>query len=239
VANNNFYAELPVHNNFSAITDPSNFSELPDEWYVVIADIQNSTIAIKRGLYKAVNILSVSVITSIVNVAKPLVVPYVFGRDGTTLCIPKTILKQVNHALLTTKNLSEHEYGLSLRVGYVPIDVIKRAGYKVLIARHQISEYYVQAAFTGGGVEYAEHLIKDEKSGSQYRLNENIAINDADYSGLECRWENVPSQHGEIISLIIQAIVPSIEKKSEIYFDVINKIRQIYGDDDSCRPGLC
>jgi len=236
MASEHFFSELPIVNDFTSITDLSNFSELPNDWYVVVADIQNSTIAIKKGLYKAVNILGVSVITSILNSAKPINLPYVFGGDGATLCIPNSLLSEAQHALLATKSLSKKEYGLHLRVGYVPIDIIHKAGHKILVARHQISEHYIQAAFAGGGVEYAETLIKDEELGKAFRLEETIETADADYSGLECRWENIPSQHGEIISLIVQVNAPSIEEKSKIFHDVILKIDEIYGNDESCRP---
>lgn len=48
--------------------------------------------AIRSGLYKAVNILGVSVITAVVNVAKPLTIPYMFGGDGASLCIPPALV---------------------------------------------------------------------------------------------------------------------------------------------------
>ena len=94
-----FFSELPIITDFTSITDLSNYSELPNDWHVVIADIQNSTIAIKKGLYKAVNILGVSVITSILNNAKPIALPYVFGGDGATLCIPDSLLSKTQQAL--------------------------------------------------------------------------------------------------------------------------------------------
>ena len=231
-----FYSELPVLDDFPAVTNLSNYRELPDHWSVIVADIQNSTGAIQSGLYKAVNILGVSVITSILNVTKPLTIPYIFGGDGATLCIPDHLIPVATQALLATKSLAADEYQLHLRVGIVPVSIIKQAGYKVLVARHRMSRYFIQAAFSGGGVEYAENLIKDSNRGKPYRLDKEKDKPVADFSGLECRWDNVPSQRGETISLIVKAIATSVEKESAIFQEIIKKVHEIYGDDDQCRP---
>lgn len=79
---NNFYADLSTTKEFSEIADLSHYVPLPDDWSAVVADVKNSTGAINKGEYKAVNITGVSVITSILNGLKPLSVPYIFGGDG-------------------------------------------------------------------------------------------------------------------------------------------------------------
>lgn len=231
-----FYSELPVLDDFPSVTDLSCYRELPDNWHVIVADIQNSTGAIQSGLYKAVNILGVSVISSILNASKPVSIPYIFGGDGATLCIPDNLKKQAQQALLATKLLADNEYDLHLRVGMVPVSIIKQSGYKVLVARHRMSEYFIQAAFAGGGVEYAEKLIKDDNNGSPYRLEINEPDAAADFSGLECRWDNVPSPRGETIALIVKALAPAIEDEAVIYSEIIENVHDIYGDDDQCRP---
>jgi hypothetical protein len=231
-----FFSELPVLDEFPSVTDLGCYSELPDNWHVVVADIQNSTGAIQSGMYKAVNILGVSVISSILNAAKPVSIPYIFGGDGATLCIPDNLKPQAQQALITTRLLADKEYQLHLRVGMVPVSIIKQAGHKILVARHRMSRFFIQAAFAGGGVEYAEKLIKDNINGSLYRLEKNELDTMADFSGLECRWDNVPSPRGETIALIIKAIAPAIEEEALIYSDIIKNVHEIYGDDDQCRP---
>ena len=236
MAAEHFYADLPVLDDFSAVTDLSRYKEVPEDWQLIVADITDSTKAIQSGLYKAVNILGVSVITSIVNIARPLPVPYIFGGDGATLCIPPGLVPQARTALVATRILAKRIYGLDLRVGLVPINLIRKTGLNILVAKHRMSQYHIQAAFTGGGIEYAERLIKDEKEGAAYRLQARDDTPEADFSGLECRWDNVPSKHGEIIALIVKALAPSIEKEALIYDRIITRVRQIYGDDDMCRP---
>ncbi|MFT5132256.1 MAG: hypothetical protein ACI9SC_000721 [Gammaproteobacteria bacterium] len=236
MSSENFYAELGVLANFSAISDFSNYTALPDDWQIVVADIEDSTGAIAAGYYKAVNILGVSIITSIFNIAKPLHIPSVFGGDGAALCVPGKLADDVARALIAVKILAREQYELELRVGIIPVDVVIAAGYKVLVAKHRVSQDYLQAAFAGGGIEYAESLLKNETEGRPYRLNKSNETPIADFSGLECRWDNVPSKHGEIISLIVKALAISTVKESQIYKEVIAKIEDIYGNDELSHP---
>jgi Protein of unknown function (DUF3095) len=236
MSSENFYSELPVLADFSATSDFSNYTELPEDWQIVVADVEDSTGAIASGQYKAVNILGVSIITAVLNVAKPLNIPSVFGGDGASLCIPERLSHDVAKALVAVRILAQSQYGLNLRVGIIPANVINAAGYKVLVARHRMSRHYLQAAFAGGGIEYAEALLKHESDGEAYRLNADDQSPVADFSGLECRWDNVPSKHGETISLIVKVLATAIEKESRIYNEIIVKIEEIYGDDKLSHP---
>ena len=209
-----FYTQLPVLDDFSAVTDLSNYTEIPSDWFVVTADVQNSTDAIKSGLYKAVNIVGVSVITSVRNIAKPVQIPYIFGGDGASLCIPPHLLNKTRKALISTKRMAAIQFGLQLRVGVIPVNVLLKAGHQVLIARHRVSRFYIQTsfagneiehakdlaedeitqtAFAGGGIEYAEDLLKDDAAGKPFRFGEDGDVAEADYTGLECRWDHVYS----------------------------------------------
>ncbi len=231
-----FYSRLPVYDDFSVVSDLSKYSNLPDDWYIIAADIEDSTTAIQAGHYKSVNIIGVSVITAVRNLTSSLELPYMFGGDGATLCIPFGLIEDAKEALLATKLMAKNQFNLNLRVGIVPIDVVRKKGRDVLVSRYRVSEYYVQVAFAGGGIEYAENLIKDKNKGSQYRFDEIESEVKADYSGLECRWERVPSQHGETIALIVKALAPTIEQEAKIYDEIISMIHQIYGEDKSCQP---
>ncbi len=48
----NFYDQLPVFDDFSGITDPNRCRAVPDDWLVVVADIEASTAAIGAGRFK-------------------------------------------------------------------------------------------------------------------------------------------------------------------------------------------
>lgn len=236
MSSDNFYSSLPVQADFSVVSDLSKYSILPDDWFIIAADIENSTGAIKAGKYKAVNIVGVSVITAIRNIAPSILLPSMFGGDGASLCIPPSLFEHAKKALIATKFMAEKQFDLKLRVGIVPIEVVRNAGQEVFVSRYKMSQHYNQAAFAGGGIEYAESLIKDNVKGQQYRFDDTDEELSTDYSGLECRWDNIPSKHGETIALIVKVIAPSIDEESKIYNDIIVKIQQIYGPDDECQP---
>ena len=70
-SSDSFYESLPVFDEFSGITDPARYRPLPDGWHVVVADVQGSTAAIARGLYKHVNVVGADGMHSQVRAAAP------------------------------------------------------------------------------------------------------------------------------------------------------------------------
>ncbi len=59
-----FYAEIKSFSNFSQVADVGHYVTAPDDWYVVIADIQGSTRAISEGRYKQVNMIGAACINA-------------------------------------------------------------------------------------------------------------------------------------------------------------------------------
>jgi hypothetical protein len=127
-------------------------------------------------------------------------------------------------------------YGIDLRVGIVPLRYIRSKGFDVRVARLWISDTFVQAAFSGGGLQFAEECLKDPATEKRFSLSAGDAEPIADFSGLECRWKNVPSARGEIVTLIVQAIRNSAKQQNETYREVIRNVGEIYGTDALCRP---
>ena len=91
----NFYSELKAFSQFSGICNLENYTQLPDDWLVIITDIKDSTQAIQQGKYRAVNAVGVASIIAILNAVKPLSIPFVFGGDGASLCVPQSCITQV------------------------------------------------------------------------------------------------------------------------------------------------
>lgn len=240
MSTDNFYADLPVCDDFNDVSRLEKYVELPPDWFVAVCDVEGSTNAVRQGKYKDVNLIGASSIISILNAARPLAIPYVFGGDGATLCIPPSLLEPARQAMLATQRMASEEFGLRLRAGIVPVQKIREAGLAINVARFRASENYVQAAFTGGGLQYAERLVKDQDAGAAYRLGEGNQSGQlrasGDFSGLECRWDNIPSAHGEIVTLMIQATSTDQRKDSQTYREVLNAITKIYGSDEMNRP---
>ena len=52
-----FYNELEPFCEFDKFVELGAYAPLPDDWIVILTDVQGSTRAIKAGLYKNVNIV--------------------------------------------------------------------------------------------------------------------------------------------------------------------------------------
>lgn len=87
----NFYADLAPLEQFLDITKPENFRSVPDDWYIVVTDIVESTKAIEQGRYKDVNLLGACSIIAVLNVAQKIEIPFIFGGDGASIVIPPVL----------------------------------------------------------------------------------------------------------------------------------------------------
>ena len=231
----NFYADIPVMQNFVDITHSENFYTVPNDWAIVITDIVGSTKAIELGKYKDVNLLGACSIIVILNIVGDLEIPFVFGGDGASLLIPPKFIKEVAQALLAVQKMAVDEFNLILRTGIVPITAIT-SNYEIKVAKLRISENYDQAILRGGGISYATNLVKDIATTDLYSPKSENGYAIADFSGLECRWQDIPTRHEEILSLIVYVTAPSQSQDDECYREVINQIERIYGKGIECHP---
>ena len=62
-----FYERVPVFDRFTGIVDPARYQPLPDDWQLGLADVVQSTKAIREHRYKAVNMAGASVIAAVAN----------------------------------------------------------------------------------------------------------------------------------------------------------------------------
>ncbi|CAA9422502.1 hypothetical protein AVDCRST_MAG84-7262 [uncultured Microcoleus sp.] len=233
----NFYSELPLLDNFIQITAQDNFVDVPDDWYIVVTDIRGSTKAIEAGRYKDVNLLGACSIVAVLNIADKSGIPFVFGGDGATLLMGPSLLPAAQKALLATQQMAKTKFDMDLRVGAVPVKVVA-ANYPVKIAKFKVSENYSQAVFIGGGLTRATELIKDPAAGNIYlfKKTDNGISATADFSGLECRWQDIPSKHGEIVTLLVSVREDLGQQSNLIYRKVLKIIEYIYGKEDCLNP---
>ncbi len=157
------------------------------------------------------------------------------GGDGATLLIPPILVERAKMALLATQKMSIRAFKLNLRIGIIPVSDIP-SPIELKIAKLRISNNYDQAILRGGGVTYATGLLKDPRTMHKYQIVGDRAILAEDFSGLECRWEDIISRHGETLSLIIMATESSESKNDLVYREVIAQIQQFYGGDHAMQP---
>lgn len=233
----NFYSELPALDNFFEVTDYQNFVCAPNDWYILITDVVDSTKAIESGLYKEVNLLGACSIGAVINIAGNIEIPFIFGGDGASILIPPSLLSAAKQALIAAKNLAKQNFDLDLRVGIVPISTVTGAGYKVKVAKYKVFDKYQQAVFSGGGINYATDLVKSPDPTNIYSLN-NLETSSkvVNLSGVCCPWQDIQSLSGEINSLIVTAMVEDSEESALIYQEVLAEIQKIYGIEEGFSP---
>ena len=198
-ATSDFYKRLPVFRDFTQVADEARFQPLPDDWMVGVADVQQSTKAIRENRYKAVNMAGAAVIASVANVLKGREFPFVFGGDGASFAVPAADAALARQALAETATWVKEDLDLSLRIGMVSVAAIRAQGRDVRVARYMPSANVSIAMFTGGGMAWADAAMKRGE----------IAVPPAapgahpDLSGLSCRYELIPSKRGQVLSLVV------------------------------------
>lgn len=231
-----FYERLPSFADFLEFSHTDRYQPLPDDWFIVITDVHNSASAIDEGRYKHVNAMGVASIVSLLNAVQPLKIPYVFGGDGATACVPLSVVNIVKPALSATKRLAADCFKLDLRIGIVPLADIRKVGYQVLIGKYQPHPSYQQAMFAGEGLGYAEKLVKDTRSDNQFLITDQKIANETIFKGFECRWNEIPSPYEETIALLVRVLGDNVSERNRVYQKVFSQITEIYGRENLCHP---
>lgn len=227
-----FFEQLPPLKQFEQVLELENYQELPSDWWLVVADIEGSTQAIAEGRYREINSLGGCTVAAVLNAVKPLKIPYVFGGDGASFCIPKGSLGAVRNALLGCQKLAAEDFQIKLRIGLVSYRQVQATA-QVWVCRYQKSSDLEQAIFAGAGLMQAEELIK-QQLGYQIQSHEGKA--DADFSGFECRWQQIPSPKEVTASLLVQATGQDMQEQFITYQALIDTMHQLLGNDDQQQP---
>lgn len=231
-----FYRELeqsslPLVELFSSA---SAFSAIPDDWDIILTDIKNSTAAVVEGKHQTVNLVATCTIVLALNIAfvEGIDIPFFFGGDGATFIVPSTISRDIMDALESFRANTKENFNLDLRIGAIPVRDIYSEGFKLQIAKHSRSSVFSMPVILGNGLAYAEGLLKDE---SREFLRSSAAPKEADLSGMECRWDQipVPVDQEEVLTLLI---IGKIEPQGMTYSKALGKIDAIYGSDKQRRP---
>jgi len=194
-----FYASLPVYDNFAEAVRADNYRPAPDGWRVGFSDVVGSTKAVADGGYKSVNMVGAGAIAAVANALGRRPFPFVFGGDGATFAVSASDSAAAAKALAAMASFAEAEFKLELRAAMVPVAEIRAAGRDVRIARYAASEHCVYAMFMGGGVSWVEERAKR----GQYALSPADADARPDLSGLSCRWGLAPAKNGLVLSVIV------------------------------------
>jgi hypothetical protein len=236
-SDDNFYTNLAHFEDFGAFTDTSLFRSVPKDWHLIISDIRDSTSAVAEGRYKHVNMVGAACITASLNAVRSatgdrIKIPYSFGGDGATFLVPNSVLEPVRAALLGSAILARREFNFEMRIGSVPLTVIRAQGRDVTVSKLRLSPGNELAMFGGGGIALAESLIRQDKLGKDgYRFVAEGDEDDADMTGLSCRWEPLVSHNGQILSLMASANSKNGPERRQTYDRIIKELKTILGGD--------
>ena len=225
-----FYKYLPVFRDFTQIANEACFRPLSDDWVVGVADVQQSTKAIRENRYKAVNMAGAAVIASVANALKNRDFPFVFGGDGASFAVPAADAVLARGALAETATWVREDLDLTLRIGMASVADIRAQGHDVRVARYVPSDNISIAMFSGGGLAWADAAMKR----GEIALAPAPPGSHPDLSGLSCRFELIPARRGQILSLVV---MPGADASPEDFRAVIKAItRMVETTPDASRP---
>lgn len=228
---NNFYDLIKSFDNFIDITTNDYFQTLPSDWSIFITDIKGSTKAISEGRYKDINTIGAASIVVAKKAMGSSDFPFVFGGDGATLLIPSSKVQSVSSELCALKRLAKDNFDLDLRVGLVRVQDLYDANKPIEVAKYELTPGRCVAVLRGEGVNQAEVWIKQSRE--KYEVFDN-SLNEADLSGLTCRWKPIPSKRGRIFTLIV-----SSRKGDSVYKKILTQMETFFPEGlDSLNPAI-
>jgi hypothetical protein len=229
VDSNGFYERVPVFDRFSEIADPARYQPLPDDWHLGLADVVQSTKAIRENRYKAVNMAGASVIAAVANALGNREFPFVFGGDGASFAVPPADAALARETLAATAAWVRDELSLNLRVALIPVADVRQHGLAVDIARFAPSPDVSYAMFSGGGIAWAEAAMKR----GAYAIAPGPPGARPDLSGLSCRFSEIPAVRGTIMSLLV---VPAVSPDATYRDFIARLVELIESSPDVSRP---
>jgi hypothetical protein len=194
-----FYESLPVLRSFARLADASVYTPLPDDWVLGLSDIVRSTAAIEAGRYKTVNTAAAAVIAAVSNSLGEDDFPFAFGGDGASFALPQAQADLGRQALAAVAGWVRDELDLKMRAALVPIEAVREVGLDVRVARFAPSPDVAYAMFAGGGLAWAEREMK----AGFFALDPAPQGMRPDLAGLSCRFDEIKTLRGVILSLIV------------------------------------
>ena len=228
--NDDFYRTAPTFRDFRLVADEFSFSPLPDDWLIGVADVEQSTKAIQDNRYKAVNMAGAAVIAAIANAVGGRDFPFVFGGDGASFAVSPADGGIARQALAETATWVREDLDLTLRIGMVSVGEIRRNGHDVRVGRYAVSDNISIAMFSGGGVAWADAAMKRD----EISVPRAPAGARPDLSGLSCRFEQFPTQYGQILSILV--LPADISRMSAFRAVVKQMISMVEGSPECGRP---
>lgn len=217
-----FYDELPRISEFDQLTQSDRFTPLPQDWFVGVSDIVDSTGLVQAGQYKTVNMVGAAVISAMMNALKGAAFPFVFGGDGAGFAVPPKDEATARDALARVARWARTEFGIEMRIALVPVADVRAAAHDVRVARFQVSDGVDYAMFDGGGMNWAEAKMK----AGHHTISPATQDDLPDLTGLSCRWSAMPARNGTILSILVAPVAGVADEVITQVYDRIVALAQ-------------
>ncbi len=172
----NFYDELVSFKDFHKLASDQHYRPLPEDWDIVISDIRGSTKAIENGRYQDVNTLGAASIAVVQAKFLGRQIPFVFGGDGASFLIPHSALASVKEALIGLRQFALANYAMEMRVGAVSMRELLAHHQQIEVAKFELAAGKSIALIRGGGLSFAESLIKKHPDKYCFNVAQNESL---------------------------------------------------------------
>lgn len=224
-----FIDNIKTIKSISEINDRNQLTEIPNDWYIGIVDIEVEMNQLDSITARNINAISGSAIAAVKNSAKNEKPLYAFSGDGAYFAFSGQDLDLVTKSLSAIQTVGSNDFNLNTLVGIVSYsDVIQYCNEigsvdKCFVINRKLVNNTVQNMFLGGGIKRARELMTAE---STKYLFKNGDKKDLDLEGFECRWDPVKPDSKSVLTIAIgsseQDELPLINK---IYSILSSKIR--------------
>jgi hypothetical protein len=214
--------DATVVTDFAEALEHETYAAVPNDWFIAVGDIVGSTSAISAGRYKDVNLAGAATIVGILNACPGRDLPFAFGGDGGIVLIPFDLRDRARAALQGVQQIARNTLALDMRCALVPVTVVRAQGFDVRVAYHALESGRRLAMLSGGGIDCAEALCKSV-DGEAFAVTAGAQTEDADLTGLSCRWRPLSSRCGVMLTAIVRA--RDAAPLPRVYRDVYQRIQ--------------
>ncbi|MEI8395151.1 MAG: DUF3095 family protein [Rhodospirillaceae bacterium] len=199
---------LPSIRDFTASShDPDAYTQLPDNWWLAVADVIGSTKLAAAGLDRDVNFVAGAIVAALSHVLNDQeglggAASCQFGGDGAMAAVPPQCRQAIESVLAALAYWAAEELNVPLRVGMVPVAALSQAGLPTLVALQDFGNGDSFGQFLGAGAAAAESWVK---GGTRWA----IAAKAGPIPGLaqlSCRWRPVAARRDTVLCLIVDPL---------------------------------
>lgn len=221
--NSDFYTNLPYVNSFENFHKLELYRDVPYNWFIVTTDIKGSTKLTDAGKFNQISFISSLCLLGVLEEINDIDIPFSYGGDGITFLIPPKYLERVSKTLTFAIYFAKERFNIDLIAGIVPITEVLRHRHKVKVLKIKLDEGLYHPVFSGGGMSFAEKLIKTSE---EFRLRDVIpSFPDIDFINFIS--SDISAEQSDIISLLVKTS-ESVDE-GQTYNEVLNVIRMIFG----------